>query len=208
MHGWSSQLIAVLFPLFHKNMYVCIIPRTHPADYAPVCSRVCCFQTSLYLLFVWLACVCVCVCVRPTHATEWVSDLWIMQSAHRRGQRELCCGVLMREGLVGGRRDGLQSRLRMTAPTAGSQTINTTCVESVWHPDSHSFAISLRTTSTTTRTFLLFLVQFSFNAAFCIMCLLRSCFPVCIDPLFLPQLSLLSSPHFPHHLQSLQLLNT
>lgn len=42
------------------------------------------------------------VCVRPAHAAEWVSDLWIMQSAHRRGRRVLCCGVLMR-GEAGGR---------------------------------------------------------------------------------------------------------
>lgn len=36
----------------------------------------------------------------------------------------------MRERLAGGRRDRLQSTLRMTAPTAGSRTINRACAES------------------------------------------------------------------------------
>lgn len=73
--------------------------------------------------------------VRQSHAAEWISDLWIMQSNTWRGRRVSCCSVLMRTG-----RDGLQSTPRVTARTAGSRTINRACAEFP-HLYSHLFTI-------------------------------------------------------------------
>ncbi len=129
-YAWEKQLIICCIVSISFE-HVCL--HNSQISFCWLCTCLCVpfFQTSYHSLYVWLANACVCVCVRLTHAAEWVSDLWIMQSAHWRGPHVLCCGVLMRERLAGGRRDGLQSTLRMTAPAAGSQTINRACAESL-----------------------------------------------------------------------------
>lgn len=158
----------------------------------------------LFTVCVWLVNACLCVCERLTHAAEWVSDLWIMQRAHWRGPHVLCCGVLMRERLAGGRRDGLQSTLRMTAPTAGSQTINRACVcLDTWTRIRSQFpSVQLPPPPASLSCVLFsFLCLLSVKNAPSLCTFLLSRVLDCNAPLFLP----FPVTHFLPHLQSVQL---
>lgn len=100
--------------------HFCLVLQAHPADDTPACLLL---RKNHFICYAWSSCP-------YQRASEWISDLWIMQSAPWRGRRVLCCSVLMRKVLVGGRRDGLHGAPRVTAQTAGSRTINRTCAES------------------------------------------------------------------------------